>query len=251
MPFLIRCDGVELGIVLGPVPPEDGAIAQLVGSVGGLELSLTMHGTPGEGKMGMGWRWTSGEGTAGEQLLAARLLLAADLEAEVEIFDPRRGVVVVSTTLDPVEDSEARTRELEEEIAYLDLVAEAEAWIGEPLRPPAVPDEADARALSELLGRIRNREISGTWERMEVTLTAQTELERFVVVVIRPVYVPLFGKAHYAGGELVRIPEARFADPRGERPIGATVAIVPGEDDSISVLFESPASAPEAAVRRE
>jgi hypothetical protein len=56
-------------------------------------------------------------------------------------------------------------------------------------------------------------------------LTAETDLDVFQVAVIRPVDATLFGRSYYGGGS-------------------------PADDNTISVLFQPPAQAPEEAVRR-
>lgn len=250
MPVLVRSGGCEVGIVLSAVEPQDGETGLLVGSVGGLELNLRFHGRPGDGQIEMNWRWTAGEGSAIEQLLAAQVLLAGHRGEPVEIFDPTLDRVVVSTTPDTIEERAERIAEIESVIDYLEIVSEVETWIGEPLPAPAVPAESDVRTLGELLGRIRNPNVEGTWERIEMVLTAETDLDVFQVAVISPVDATLFGRSYYVGGELVRIPKARFAEFAGEPQIGDSVAIVPADDNTISVLFQPPAQAPEEAVRR-
>lgn len=248
MSLLVRSGGAELGIVLTPLDPPVGQTGLLVGSVGGLELQLNFHGQPGDGEIEMGWRWTPGEGSALEQLLAARLMLAAHRLQPVELFDPGLDRVVVSAVMDELDDQDQRVAEIEKEIAYLGFVAEVEAWIGKPLYPPSVPSDADAKVLGELIGRIRNPTVEGTWKRLELTMTNPPEHKRFVVAVVRPIYAPLFGQTHYVGGELVAIPEAQLESEHVNASVGDTVAIVPGADDSVSVIFESPLDAPEAAL---
>jgi hypothetical protein len=248
MSLLVRSAETELGIVLTAVEPPAGQTGLLVGSVGGLELRLNFHGQPGDGEIGMGWRWTPGEGSAREQLLAARLMLAAHRQQPVELFDPGLDRVVVSALMDELDDQGQAATEIEGETAYLGFVAEVEAWIGKPLYPSAIPSDADAKVLGELIGRIRNPRVEGTWKRVELTITSPPEHERFRVAVVRPIFAPLFGQVHYAGGELVAMPEAKLDPESADAKVGDTVAIVPGADDSVSVVFESPLDAPEAAL---
>jgi hypothetical protein len=245
---LVRCGTAELGLTLAPLDPPPGQTGLLVGSAGGLELRLDFHGKPGEGKIAMSWRWAPGEGTALEQLLAAQLLLAAHRGEPVEVYDPAFGRVVISSLIDGPSDRNARISELEAEIAYLEYVVETEVWIGAPLRPPASPGEADAKVLSELIGRIRNPKVEGTWDRIELTMTNRPDLDAFVLAVVRPIYAPLFGETHYAGGELVAIPRAKLAPESAGANVGETIAVVPAGDDTVTITLSSPADAPEVAL---
>ena len=79
-------------------------------------------------------------------------------------------------------------------------------------------------------------------------MTNPPENERFAVAAVRAIYAPLFGETHYVGGELVAIPEAQLEPEHANASVGDIVAIVPGADDSVSVIFESPLDAPEAAL---
>ena len=147
MSLLVRAGETELGVVLTSVDPPAGQTGLLVGSVGGLELRLNFHGQPGDGQIGMGWRWTTGEGSALEQLLAAQLVLAAHRLQPVELFDPGLDRIVVSAVMDELDDLDQRVAEIEEAIAYLGFAVEVETWTGKPLYPPAIPSDADAKVL--------------------------------------------------------------------------------------------------------
>jgi len=245
---LARCGATELGLTLAPVDPPPGQTGLLLGSAGGLELRLDFHGSPGKGNIAMSWRWTPGEGTALEQLLAAQLLLSAHRGEPVEIYDPALDRVVISSPVDDPSDLDKRTSELEAEIAYLEYAAEAEVWLGSPLCPPASPTEADAKVLSELIGRIRNPKVEGTWDRIELTMTNRPDHEVFVLALIRPIYAPLFGETHYAGGELVAIPRAKLAPESAGAEVGETIAVVPDGENTVKVSLSSPADAPEDAL---
>jgi hypothetical protein len=246
---LVRSGTAELGVVLTPVEPPPGQTGLLIGSAGGFELRLEFHGEPGEGKIAMSWRWQRGEGNALEQLLAAQLLLSAHQGEPVEIYDPGFDRVVVSSVIDEPDGLAARIEELGQMVAYLGFVNEVEAWVGAPLYPPASPTDEDAKVLAELIGRVRNPKVEGTWDRLELTMANRPEHEVFVLALVRPIYAPLFGETRYVGGELLAVPEARLDPNSADAKVGETIAVIPGEDDSVSVVFERPADAPEDALR--
>ncbi len=244
---LLRAGEEELGLVLNPVDPPEGWAGAIAGSTGGLEVLLSIGARPGE-PMRLDWRWRRGEGNALEQLLAARVMLAAHVGSRIELVAPEDGRVVAEMSFGEVEELEEQITEIEQIAQYLGFVSELEAWLGEPLFPPAIPSDKDVEELGLALGQIRNPESAGTWTRIELTMSKPTELEVFQVALVEPVYTDLFGERRYLGGRLVRIPEARLEPGSEAAREGDLIAIVPAGDDSLTILLQPPDEAPERAL---
>jgi hypothetical protein len=130
-----------------------------VGSVGGLGLNLRFHGSAWGRSDRNELAMDGGRRQCNRATIAAQVLLAGHRGKPVEIFDPSFDRVVVSMTVDTVEERAERIAEIESVIDYLEIVSEVETRIGEPLPAPAVPAESDVRTLGELLKRIHNPDV--------------------------------------------------------------------------------------------
>jgi hypothetical protein len=249
LPVLVRSGDSAIGVVLAPTEPADGWERTVSGSAGGLEIFFSLRSKPEGGLQSrMDWRWNLGEGTALEQRLAAEVMFAGYGGAPVELVTPHDGKVVMSGALENVDRSESELAELGQIREFLKLAAEAEAWLGSPLYPPARPTEEDARILSELAARIHQTESEGTVKSIEFVLSmplAEIE-EPFQLLLMQNRYGQLFAEERYLGLERVHVPEAKFdKSVTGEEGPGETVLVVPADDQTARIFFHSPREAPE------
>jgi len=248
LPVLLSADGSELGMTLvETAEPVEGFEVTVAGAAGAIEIfqSLARAEETGTAESRLDWRHTLGHGTALEQLLAARITRAALRGGTVQLLDPhdRRALAsgqgAVGDTGDP--DS------LDQSIRFLELVAEAEAWLGAPLDPPARPSERDASELGRLIGLIRQPERQGTWERMVVTTAdpdRDIEAEPVQVAVLQPIHAELFGQQIYAGIDLIALHSAVVERREQEaimRPADKTAAL--------TATLQHPSLAPADAAR--
>jgi hypothetical protein len=252
-PLLVRAGAAELGLVLSYVEPLEGWNVSLVGSAGGLQLFMSLRGTGEEDReRKMDWRWKLGEGTALEQLLAAEVMLAAYNGAVVKLITPGDSKVVAELKMDRREEGAEELPEIGGIRDFLAYAAEAEAWLGVSLSPPAQPTDVDARILSWLVSQIRTPKRDGTFTRLEFVLSrpiAGLE-EPFQIAATRALRGPLFGEERYLGTELIHVPNARFDRAMSDEQPGDTVAIVPVDgEDKITIHFYSPTEVPEDAAR--
>jgi hypothetical protein len=251
LPILVRSGSAELGIVLGAVEPQEGWDVTAAGSAGGLDVFMSMSTRNREKKPHMSWRWRQGEGSALEQLLAAEVMVSAHRGDPIELITPSDGKTVVVATMDLREGLEEDLREIEDVRDFLEYAAEAEAWLGTTLVPPASPSEADAQILSWLVAQIRTPEHEGKLTRVEFVLSrpiADVE-EPFQIAALQPLHAELFGKERYLGLQQIHIPEARFEGAEGTEGAGDTVVIVPADAEGrVTVRLYPPTVAPEEAV---
>jgi hypothetical protein len=254
-PLLVRCGETELGVVMAPTDaPGDWAHA-VHGATGGLALMLVARGGEHKGQVDFRpeWSFTRGEGSAREQLLATRTVLAALGGSPLELFRPD-GVWLARAIMQPPDDG-AQWRELllEREV-FLAYLAEVEAWLGRELFPPAAPTDADAKALGAIVPLIRKPEASLNWTRVEMAPGAEAPEGHgpWQFAFLQPLWADLFDERVYLGMELVTFPEGCI-DANGEN-----LAIVPvGESghgtsrlhhpDEIPPEAARPPAAPEAA----
>lgn len=249
LPVLVRAGDSEVGVVLVPAEPPEGWERTVSGSAGGLEIFFSLRSKPEGGfRSRMDWRWKLGEGTALEQLLAAEVMFAGYGGTPVELVKPHDGEVVVSGALEDVDRTESELAELQQIREFLKLAAEAEAWLGSPLYPPAQPTEKDARILSELAARIHKPEDEGTVQSIDFTLSKPLPdiEEPFQLMLMHNLHGELFGEMRYLGLERIHVPKARFDESvTGEEGPGDTVLVVPAEDEPARIFFHSPREAPE------
>jgi len=251
-PTLVKAGSAEIGVVLSYVDPMEGWDVTLAGSAGGLDLHMSLRGDEEARERQMEWRWKLGEGNALEQLLAAEVMLAAHQGQLVRLITPADGKVVAELALDRPDDHEEEVREIESIRDFLDYAAEAEAWLGTPLVPPANPTESDARVLSWLVAQIRTREREGSLTRLEFSLAQPlADVEQpFQIAATQPFRAPLFGEERYLGMQMIQVPRARFDGITGNEQAGDTVAIVPADAEVIvTTRFFAPTDAPEAAAK--
>jgi len=249
LPVLVRAGSSEIGVVLVPAEPVEGWERTTSGAAGGLEIFFSLRSKPDGGMQSrMDWRWSLGEGTALEQRLAAEVMFAGYLGGSVELVTPHDGKVVVSGALAGVDRSERELGELEQIREFLKLAADAEAWLGSSLYPPARPTDEDARVLSELAARIHRPASEGTVESVKFTLSRPLAgIEQpFQLALMHNLYGPLFGETRYLGLERIHLPKARFDESvTGEEQPGETVLVVPAEDEKAEIFLYSPREAPE------
>jgi hypothetical protein len=248
-PMLVRAGSAELGLVMSYVEPLEGWDIGLAGGAGGLQLLMSLRRSGDVRDHKMNFRWRLGEGTALEQLLAAEVMLAAYQGADVKLVTPGDGHVVAVMAMDERVDEEERS-EITSIHEFLSYAAEAEAWLGIALNPPAQPTEVDARVLSWLVSQIRTPRREGTLTRLEFVLArplAGLE-EPFQIMAPRAMRGPLFGQERYLGTEVIHVPRARFDAPTGREQTGDTIAVVPDDgDDTVTIEFRSPTAWPEEA----
>jgi hypothetical protein len=246
-PLLVRCGETELGVVMAPTEvPADWEHA-VHGSTGGLGPMLVARRgeEKGQAEMSSEWRFTHGEGSAREQLLATRTVLAALGGAPLELFRPS-GVWLARGVMEPPDDAVQWREVLQGRQTFLEYVTEAEAWLGRELFPPAAPTEADAKALGAIVELIREPEASITWTRVEMASGAAAPEGdgpwRFAF--LQPLWADLFGERIYVGMEFIVFPEGRI-DARREH-----LAIVPVGDTGhgTSRLHHPDEVPPEAAL---
>jgi hypothetical protein len=211
-PVLVRAGDAELGMVLSDVDPEEGWDVALAGSAGGLQLFMSLRSDEETRDRRMDWRWRLGEGTALEQLLAAEVMRAAHNGAAVQLVTPEDSKVVAELTMNRGPGENEELADIASINSFLQYAAEAEAWLGTPMRPPAQPTDTDARVLSWLVSQIRNPKRDGTFSRMEFTLTTPTARhpQPFQMAAMRAMRGPLFDEEHYLGTEVIHVRQARF-----------------------------------------
>lgn len=247
-PLLLRCGETELGVVMAPTDAPDGWEHAVHGATGGLALALVARrgGDKGEVELRPDWSFTRGEGSAREQLLATRAVLAALGGRPIELFRPD-GAWLSRAIMQPPDDSAQWRELLLEREAFLAYVAEVEAWLGRELFPPAAPTEADAKALGAIIPLIRKPETSLNWTRVEMTPGGEAPEGSgpWQFALLQPLWADLFGERIYLGMELVHFPEGRI-DTSGDN-----LAIVPvGESGHGTSRLHHPDEVPPEAARR-
>ena len=246
-PFLVRCGATELGVVMTPTDAPDGWEHAVHGSTGGLALMLTARPAQEAGKIVFrpDWRLTRGEGSAREQLLATRTVLAALDGAPVELCRPN-GVQLARGAMERPDDADQWRKVLEQRQTFLGYVAEVEAWLGRELFPPETPTEADAKALAALVPLIREPETSITWTRVEMAPGARAPEHDgpWQFAFLQPLWADLFDERVYVGMEMIVFPEG-LIDASGEH-----LAVVPVGDSGkgTSRLHHPDEAPPEAAI---
>ncbi len=247
-PILVRAGAAEIGAVLNYIEPIEGWNVTLAGSAGGLELFMSFRGEGRDGERQMDWRWTLGDGSALEQLLAAEVMLATYRGDTVTLITPADGKVVAELAMARPDGRDDEFDEIEGIRDFLGYAADVEAWLGVPLYPPARPTEADASILSWLVAQIRTPEREGTLTRLEVVLSrpAADFGQLFQIAVGHPLRASLFGEDRYLGMQQIHVPRARFDGIAGAEQPGDTVAIVPADSEVVvTTRFYSPTVAPE------
>jgi hypothetical protein len=251
-PVLVRAGPAEIGMVLGYVDPVEGWDVTVGGSAGGLELFLSLRGDQDARERRMDWRWTLGEGNALEQLLAAEVMLAAHQREVVRLITPADGNAVAELTVYLREGADDEVVEIQSIRDFLEYAAEAEAWLGTPLTPPANPTDSDARVLSWLVAQIRTPEREGSLTRLQFSLARPiADIEQpFQIAAMQPFRAPLFGEDRYLGMQMMHVPRARFDGVAGNEQPGETVAVVPADAEvKVTTRFYAPTDAPEAMAR--
>jgi hypothetical protein len=241
---IIAAGKQELGIAFAPAEePVPGWDMTLGGAAGGLEIFHSVRGEPQALEHTLDWRHTFGEGSALEQLLACRVLIAA-LEGEpVRLLEP--GTRKQIWLLAPVEDDHAEDiRDLKARERLLELVAELEAWTGKPLVVPARPTDEDLRALSRALGRIRSPEVAGSWDRVQVVFEGDLPADVVEVIAFEARHATLFGYEVFLGVEAHRLPRA-IVTPTED---GAELTPVEGREQMVALLHR-PSDYPAEAAR--
>ena len=245
-PVVVRCDGHELGMVLSEAEPANGWDGTLHGAAGGVELFFSLRGPKDNVESRLDWRYTRGEGTGLEQLLGARLMLAA-IRGKLEIVQSHDDHQLITGTLDAPDGAEAWSDELIDRERFLGYVAELEAWLARPLHPPANPSASDAEVLSVVIPLIRHPEAPITWQRVELAPGANRPdgTGPFQFVLLQPLHATLFGEEVYLGIEMLYLPEG-FVETSEQ---GAVAITPPGESgEGTSRLHHPDEAPPEAAV---
>lgn len=241
---IIAAGRQELGIAFAPADePVPGWDMTLGGAAGGLEIFHSMRGEPQDLEHTLDWRHTFGEGSALEQLLACRVLIAA-LEGEpVRLLEP--GTRKQIWLLAPVEGDHAEDiRDLKARERLLELVAQLEAWTGEPLVVPTRPTDEDISALSRALGRIRSPEVAGPWDRVQVVFEGDLPAHPVEVIALEARNATLFDTEVYLGVEAHRLPQAVVTRTED----GAELTPVVGHEQMASLLHR-PSEYPAEAAR--
>jgi hypothetical protein len=212
----------EIGVTLDAVETIDCWDGTIGGGVGGLEIFQSVRKTPERLESRLDWRYTRGIGSALEQLIACEAILSALHGAKVELRT-LDGHSPVEASMDPPSDSAEWQAELTAVQEFLEYVAELEAWVGERLEPPSSPSRDDLAALSEAIGRIREPEAPLTWRRVELDPGASDSPidGPLQFAFTQPLWVPIFGREIYLGGELLRFPEGRLVRE------GETLVVLP------------------------
>jgi hypothetical protein len=248
IPVLLRAGDTELGLVLGAGDAIDGWDFTLAGSAGGLDVTLPLRKRDDTVDITLRWHWRLGEGDAIEQLLAAKIVLAAYRGSNIDMLATAEDRVVAVASMNLPDDVQNHIADLESICHYLEYAAEAQAWLGAPIEPVARPTDGDLATLNQLIGRIRHPEADGTWDRVEVTLSAEPPFGdgAFAALLHQPIYGDLFGRRRYLGLEAVHLPEARISPFTGAEAPGDRVTIIPsGTTREVRVMFVSPTTAPE------
>lgn len=246
MPVLVCAGEVELALFFDLLnTPKTGYDSTLAGSTGGLELAQSVRGLGiiGPTRWTLDWRHRLGQGTAVEQLLAATIVLAAISDEPIELRHPAdHGFLATIQGADGDVGDEDYLRSW---IAFLELVAELERWLGQPLYPTADPTPADSAELGRALGLVRRSGQPGSWDRMSVELVTPPELPQspLELVALSPQYVSIFGSHHYLGMEMTAFHRATATVK------GARIVCTPDGDRSLTVTLHRPDEVPpEAAV---
>lgn len=234
----------ELGMAFAPA---DEAVAgwdmTLGGAAGGLEIFHSMRGEPEALEHTLDWRHTFGEGSALEQLLGCRVMIAVLKGEAVRLLQPgtREQIwllaPVVETYDEDVRDLRARER-------LLALAAELEAWVGEPLVVPARPTDEDIKALSQALGRIRSPEVKGSWHHVRVIPDRPLPTDPVEVRVLDVRETQLFGAAVFLGVEEIHLALATSTATED----GVDLRPVEGHEQVVALLHR-PAALPAEAAR--
>lgn len=244
-PVIVRAGGTELGMVLTMGEPPEGWHAMLRAAAGGLEVFYFQRGESDNLESRLDWRYTLGEGSGIEQLLATRIMLAAGRGELIELVDPDSGGVLISGKADGIDDPEEWQQDLEPREKFLGYVAELEAWLGQHLMPPAPPSEEDVKALSEIIPMIRQPEASITWKHVAMApgAIAPEDDGPFAFALLQPLHARLFAEEVYLGMQLLHFPEGRVVDE------GENLAIVPVSEtgEGTSRLSHPDEVPPEAA----
>lgn len=248
-PVVAQAGGTELGMVLGPGDPPQEWVGTLRGSVGGVELFFSVRGPEEDIESRLDWRYSRGEGSGLEQLLGVRVMLAALRGDTVEVVQPEDGHVLMSGTLDAPDDADTWQEELVAREAFLGYVAELEAWLGEPLYPPAHPSPSDAGVLATIIPLVRQPEAPITWQRIELApgATAPTGEGPFQFALFQPLHAQLFDQYIYLGMQLLHLPEGRV-EAHGDH---LTVLPVGDTGQGTSRLHHPEEAPPEAATPRD
>ena len=244
-PVLVRCGETDLGMVLVERDSPAGWAYTIGGATGGLEIFLSLNEEGGTPTTQPHWRFTRGEGSAREQLLACRIMRAALEREPIHLLRPEGGDPLATAVIAPPDDVADWQAELESLESFLGYVAEVEAWLGRELFPPARPTQDDVDAIAAIVQMTRKPEAEITWRRIEMAPGAVTpdDEEPRAITALQPLHAVLFGEKHYVGMEMIYLPEARF-EQAGDR-----VAVIPIADSGqgTSRLHHPEEVPPEAA----
>lgn len=234
----------EIGMAFAPTDePVTGWKMTLGGAAGGLEILHSIRGELNASEHKLDWRHKFGEGSALEQLLSGRVLRAA-LEGEaVQMLKP--GTREQMWLLAPLEgDYDEDIRDLRVREQLLDLAAELEAWVGQPLIVPARPTDEDITVLSEALGRVRSPKIEGAWTHVNVVLDREIPDDPVQVRVLEPCETTVFGSEVFLGIEQIDLP------PATATPSTDGVKLIPVEGhEAMTALLHPPTLYPAEAAR--
>ncbi|MFA4927655.1 MAG: hypothetical protein WC558_04010 [Patulibacter sp.] len=252
IPVLVCVADAEIGMQLAALdPPKKGFDISLAGTAGGLELVQSVRGaladSHGPSNWVMDFRHNLGDGTATEQLLAARIVLAGLLGQPIELRGLNDdGSDRPLATLQGVTGDTDNLEHLQSWIGYLELVAELERWLGEPLSPSSPATEEDRSAVARALGLIRNTDVVGTWSSFTLQMRepppSEIEDGPQTLVSLTPRYDTLFGERHYLGLQMDAFHQANITID------GLEIHGAPANgDETVHVTFTSPAEAPAEA----
>lgn len=232
----------ELGVAfVAAETPVEGWDGTLAAATGGLHILHSIRGDESSLEHHIDWRHIFGEGSALEQLLACRVLRAALAGEAVRLLVPTsRAQIWLLERFDGDYAEDIRDLELREE--FLGFVAELEEWVGQAIVVPARPSDEDVATLSRTLGRVRNSQSTGTWERIEATRIGEIPNHPIEVLVHQPRYVTLFDQELFLGIEQMHLPLAESSPT--ER--GAELTPVPGHEQLAATLIRPAELAAEA-----
>jgi len=247
LPMLVRVADESIGVGLTAAPEaERGFDATLIGATGGLEISLSLRFSDQKIEaMNARWRHTLGGGTAIEQLLSARLILAALQGSEIVFEIPSlEGPPGLATAV--MDDHDLSADEIEQlsiRCTFLEYTCEVQGWLGVPLFPPVRLQPDDATELERALAVIRQPSRTGTWTALEI-VDGDEDADvpaKVDAAILQPLYVRLFGQEHYLGMDLVQVHGAKIErSPEGTR-------LLPNDSEVLSALLHHPGDVPEEA----
>jgi hypothetical protein len=220
-----------------PLPGWDGT---MIGSTGGLELTQSARMDDGKITLDqLGWRHNLGVGTATEQYLSAKLLLAA-LEGEevvIQIGGDEGEVGRASLALDDESSDQEGIADLRTHVSFLEYACEVQAWLGVPLFPPARPSKEDIEELGRALGMIRQPQAMGTWTDIQLTTATDypaADAGEAEVVIFQPAWAKFFGVEQYIGMEALHFDSVTIHRD------GQNTVLRPGKNNTVATELVHP-----------